>query len=116
MYRRIRGSLITTSSPCSCARNTNSKVFTKNKEALILKDTDITYLEKCLKIFSIFIKATTKLQAEKYPTIYYLIPEVYNIYNRLESIRDELKVSNLPYLITLYILIYLLESKLYRGY
>jgi hypothetical protein len=57
----------------------DSKVFKKNKESLLLKDIDITYLEKCLKIFTIFTKATTKLQAEKYPTIYYLIPEVYNI-------------------------------------
>jgi hypothetical protein len=39
----------------------NSKIFKNNKEALLLKDTDIIYLEKCLKIFSIFIKATIKL-------------------------------------------------------
>jgi hypothetical protein len=71
----------------------DSKVFKKNKESLILKDTDITFLRQCLKIFSIFIKATTKLQAEKYPTIYYLIPEVYNIYNRLEIIKEEYNVS-----------------------
>ena len=71
----------------------NSKVFKKNKESLILKDTDITFLRQYLKIFSIFIKATTKLQAEKYPTIYYLIPEVYNIYNRLEIIKEEYNIS-----------------------
>ena len=39
----------------------DSKSFKKNKEVLILKDNKITYLEKCLCIFSIFIKATTKL-------------------------------------------------------
>ena len=39
----------------------DSEVFKKNKESLILKDTEITYLENCLKIFSIFVKATTKL-------------------------------------------------------
>ena len=77
-----------------------SKVFKKNKDFLLLKDIDIIYLEKCLKIFSIFIKATTKLQAKKYPTIYYLIPEVYNIYNRLESIRDEYNVSKYNFIIT----------------
>jgi hypothetical protein len=76
----------------------DSKAF-KNKEFLLLNDIDIIYLEKCLKIFSIFIKATTKLQAEKYPTIYYLIPEIYNIYNRLELIREELNVSLLLYLL-----------------
>jgi hypothetical protein len=78
----------------------DSKVFKKNKESLLLKDIDITYLEKCLKIFTIFTKATTKLQAEKYPTIYYLIPEVYNIYNRLEIIRDEYNVSKNTFIIT----------------
>ena len=39
----------------------DSKSFKKNKEVLTLKDNEITYLEKCLHIFSIFIKATTKL-------------------------------------------------------
>lgn len=61
-------------------------------------------MEKCLKIFSIFIKATTKLQAEKYPTIYYLVPEVYKIYTRLESIKDEFNVSLLsPLILFIYI-------------
>ncbi|CZT10958.1 uncharacterized protein RAG0_15273 [Rhynchosporium agropyri] len=70
--------------------SSKSKVFKTNRDILLLKDSDIQYLEKCLKIFNIFIKATTKLQADKYPTIYYLIPEVYNIYTRLENIREEL--------------------------
>jgi len=77
-----------------------SKLFKKNKESLLLKDIDIMYLEKCLKIFSIFVKATTKLQAENYPTIYYLIPEVYSIYTKLDNIKNELNVSKylkLPY-------------------
>jgi hypothetical protein len=78
----------------------NSKVFKKNKESLLLKDIDITYLEKCLKIFTIFTKATTKLQAKKYPTIYYLIPEIYNIYNRLEIIRDKYNISKNTFIIT----------------
>jgi hypothetical protein len=71
----------------------DSKVFKKNKDSLLLRDEDINYLRNCLKIFEIFVKATTKLQAEKYPTIYYLIPEVYNIYSRLKAIREELNVS-----------------------
>ncbi len=70
-----------------------SKLFKKNKESLLLKDIDIMYLEKCLKIFSIFVKATTKLQAENYSTIYYLIPEVYSIYTKLDNIKNELNVS-----------------------
>ena len=61
---------------------------------------EITYLEKCLCIFSIFVKATTKLQAEKYPTIYYLVPEVYKIYTRLEAIRDEFNVRLISLLYT----------------
>jgi len=81
----------------------DSKAFKKNKDILSLTDSDIAYLEKCLKIFSIFIKATTKLQAKKYPTIYYLIPEIYKIYTRLESIRDEFNISLLSSII-LYIL------------
>ena len=76
-----------------------SKIFKKNKDFLLLKDIDIIYLEKCLKIFSIFIKATTKLQAEKYPTIYYLIPEVYNIYSRLKSIRNEYNINKYNFII-----------------
>jgi hypothetical protein len=38
-----------------------SKSFKKNKESLLLKDYEIEYLQKCLKIFNIFIKAFTKL-------------------------------------------------------
>lgn len=38
-----------------------SKNFKNNKESLLLKDFEIKYLEKCLKIFNIFIKASTKL-------------------------------------------------------
>jgi hypothetical protein len=35
----------------------------------------------------------TKLQAENYSTIYYIIPEIYKIYNRLETFKKEFKVS-----------------------
>jgi hypothetical protein len=41
----------------------NSKVFKKNKDFLLLKDQDINYLKNCLNIFEIFIKAIIKLQA-----------------------------------------------------
>ena len=55
-----------------------SKAF-KDK-SLILINIKLNYLKNILNIISIFIKATTKLQAENYPTIYYIIPEVYRIY------------------------------------
>jgi len=71
--------------------NSDSKAF-KDK-SLILTDIEITYLNNILNIISIFVKATTKLQAENYPTIYYIIPEVYRIYNRLENFKKEFKVS-----------------------
>ena len=68
-----------------------SKAF-KDK-SLILTDIEITYLNNILNIISIFIKATIKLQAENYPTIYYIIPEVYRIYIRLENLKSNFKVS-----------------------
>jgi hypothetical protein len=54
----------------------DSELFKKNKNSLLLEDVNILYFQKCFKIFSIFVKATTKLQAEKYSTIYYLILEI----------------------------------------
>ena len=45
----------------------DSKAF-KNKK-LILEDKEVEFLKNCLEIISIFVIATTKLQAEKYPTI-----------------------------------------------
>ena len=71
--------------------SSKSKAF-KNK-ALILTNIEINYLKNILNIISIFVKATTKLQAEAYPTIYYIIPEVYKIYNKLENFKKEIKVS-----------------------
>jgi len=71
--------------------SSKSKAF-KNK-SLVLTNIEITYLNNILNIISIFIKATTKLQAENYPTIYYIIPEVYKIYNKLEGFKREFKVS-----------------------
>jgi hypothetical protein len=68
-----------------------SKAF-KDK-ALILTNIKIIYLKNILNIISIFIKAITKLQAEAYSTIYYIILEVYKIYNKLKNFKKELKVS-----------------------
>ena len=71
--------------------NSKSKAF-KNKN-LILTNIEIIYLNNILNIISIFIKSTTKLQAENYPTIYYIIPEVYKIYNKLKNFKTEFQVS-----------------------
>jgi hypothetical protein len=71
--------------------NSKSKAF-RNK-SIILINNEINYLNNILNIISIFVKTTTKLQAENYPTIYYIIPEVYKIYNRLENFKREFKVS-----------------------
>ena len=75
--------------------NFKSKAF-KNK-SLILINIEIIFLNNILNIISIFVKATTKLQAENYPTIYYIIPEVYKIYNKLENFKIEFKVSYISY-------------------
>jgi hypothetical protein len=71
--------------------NSKSKAF-RNK-SIIFMNNEINYLNNILNIISIFVKTITKLQAENYPTIYYIIPEVYKIYNRLENFKREFKVS-----------------------
>ena len=71
--------------------SSKSKAF-KDK-SLILIDIKITYLNNILNIILIFIKATIKLQAKNYPTIYYIIPEVYRIYIRLKNLKLNFKVS-----------------------
>jgi hypothetical protein len=87
--------------------SSNLKAF-KDK-SLVLTNIEITYLNNILNIISIFVKAITKLQAENYPTIYYIIPEVYKIYNKLENFKKEFKVSlflNSSYIINIFILIF----------
>jgi hypothetical protein len=75
--------------------SSKSKAF-KDK-SLILTEMETIYLNNILNIIYIFVKATTKLQADKYPTIYYIIPEVYRIYTRLESFKKDFKVRILFY-------------------
>jgi len=95
--------------------SSNTKAFKKNQNVLLLNNADIIFLTKCLRIFEVFVKATTKLQADKYPTIYYLLLEVYNNYNKLETIKGDLnQVSKLVYKYK-YILIYYLRA-LYYSY
>ena len=71
-------------------RLSKSISFNKNKELFLLKEVNLIYLKKYLSILEVFIKASTKLQAEKYPTIYYIIPEIYSIYFKLEQIKETL--------------------------
>ena len=71
--------------------SSNSKAF-RNK-SLILTDIELQWLKNLLLVLNIFVKATTKLQAEKYPTIYYIIPKVYIIYNKLENFKRIFNVS-----------------------
>jgi len=75
----------------SVIQASDSKAF-KNKN-LIFIDSEIKDLNSILNIISIFVKTTIKLQAEAYPTIYYIIPEVYKIYSKLEKFLEEYKVS-----------------------
>ena len=84
-------------------QNSNNKAF-KNKRLFISKE-EIIYLKNTLLILKIFVKATNKLQADKYPTIYYTIPLLYNIYTQLERIKEELKVSNIFYIILIILII-----------
>jgi hypothetical protein len=81
--------------------SSKSKAF-KNK-SLLLINIEIIFLNNILKIISIFVKITIKLQAEKCPTIYYIILEVYKIYNRLKFFKIEFNV-NLFLLILIYII------------
>jgi hypothetical protein len=59
-------------------QNSSNKVF-KNKK-LLFSEEDILYLKNILMILNVFVKATTKLQGEKYPTIYYILLYIYKIY------------------------------------
>ena len=70
----------------------NSLTSTINN-SLLLTEIEITWLENVLAILVIFVKATTKLQAEKYPTIYYIILEVFLIYTKLENFKVNFQVS-----------------------
>jgi hypothetical protein len=68
-----------------------NKAF-KDKKLLITKE-EIIYPKNTLSIIKVFVKATNKLQGQKYPTIFYTIPLVYNIYNNLKKLKEEFKVN-----------------------
>jgi len=71
----------------------NFKAKTFKNKSIILTNNKLIYLKNILSIIKIFVKVTTKLKAENYPTIYYIILEVYKIYIKLEGFRDSFKVS-----------------------
>ena len=60
---------------------------------LLISDEELIYLKNTLLILKIFVKATNKLQTDKYPTIYYTLPLLYSIYIQLDKVINELKVS-----------------------
>ena len=62
-------------------------------KGLLITEEEIKYLNNTLSILKIFVKATNKLQGDKYPTLYYTIPLVYQIYNSLDNLKLELQVS-----------------------
>ena len=72
-------------------QNSNNKAF--NDKKLLISDEELLYLKNTLLILKIFVKATNKLQADKYPTIYYTLPLLYSIYIQLDKVINELKVS-----------------------
>jgi hypothetical protein len=68
-----------------------NKAF-KDKKLLIIEE-EIIYLKNTLNIIKVFVKATNKFQGQKYLIIFCTIPLVYNIYNNLEKLKEEFKVS-----------------------
>jgi hypothetical protein len=89
-------------------KSSKSKAL-KNK-SLVLTNIEITYLNNILNIISIFVKAITKLQAENYPIIYYIILKVYKIYNKLKGFKREFKASLLYLFLIILINILILNS------
>ena len=80
--------------PISNAIETSTTLNEKNRRILRFSEEDIKYLHDCLDIFKIFIYASTKLQAENYPTIQYIYPYIYQIRVKLiEKARDDTLVS-----------------------
>ena len=58
------------------------KVIINSLKLKDFKNIELNYLRNILNILTIFIKVTIKLQAKNYPILYYIILEIYKIYNR----------------------------------
>jgi hypothetical protein len=65
-----------------------AKVF-KDKENIRLKEEDYLVLKTYKDIFKVFIKATKKLQGKDYPTLYYSLPLINQIFQQLNSIKEQ---------------------------
>jgi len=72
-------------------QNSNNKAFKDKK--LLISNKELIYLKNTLLILKIFVKVTNKLQADKYPIIYYTLLLLYSIYIQLDKVINELKVS-----------------------
>lgn len=55
------------------------------KQELKFDENEKRFLDDCLEIFKIFIKTTVKLQADKWLTIIYIYPYIYQIRIELEE-------------------------------
>jgi hypothetical protein len=69
------------------------KLKTFKNKSLILTDIKLNYLRNILNILIIFVKVTIKLQVENYLIIYYIILEIYKIYNRLKGFKEPFQVQ-----------------------
>ena len=69
-----------------------AKVF-KDKETIRLTEDDYKLLKVYKDIFEVFIKATKKLQGQKYPTLYYSLPLLSQIFQSLMLIKEQTIVS-----------------------
>lgn len=92
----------------SVIQASDSKAF-KDK-SLILTETELLDINNILNIISIFVKTVTKLQAEAYPTIYYIVLEVYKIFTKLEKFLGEFKVSFSFLLYTTLLILYRIKT------
>lgn len=79
-----------------------AKIF-KDKESIRLKEEDYLVLETYKEIFEVFIKATKKLQGKEYPTLYYSLPLIKQIFQNLSSIED--KIATVSFISLLYLFI-----------
>lgn len=71
----------------------------RNKNSIHFSANEIEFLKECHSIFEIFIKASTVLQGQKYCTIQYIYPYIFQVRTRLEKkIKSENLVSKILYL------------------
>lgn len=72
--------------------SSNAKAF-KDKSFLALLEEAIDYLNKCLKIFELFVYSTNVLQGQVYSTAYKTFPLIFNLNRSMTILRKKLPVS-----------------------